>query len=231
MKNNWTREHLAVTLLILVGVMSLTGCQGVSANNSSQSGGGDVGQLSVTPTIAIGNVAEGSSGSAAGTLSATGASVIVSAVSSNNTLFTVSGLSLPQTIAAGSSASFNVTFSPTTAGAQTATLTFTSNAQTSSTSAKATGTGAAASTHSVNLSWNASTSANIQGYNVYRASYSSGSCGSYAQINSLLNTGTLYTDSGVLNGNSYCYASTAVDTSNQESGFSNVVSNVQIPVN
>jgi hypothetical protein len=32
-----------------------------------------------------------------------------------------------------------------------------------------------------------------------------------------------------VNGTSYCYATTGVDTSNQESGYSNVVSNVQIP--
>lgn len=226
---------MAVVLLLLTGVMSLTACQGVSAKNSSQSSGGagaGAGQLSVSPAaIAVGNVAEGSSGSATATLNASTATVTVSAVNSNNSLFTVSGLSLPQTIPAGSSASFTVTFNPTAAGAQSATLTFSSNAQNATTNATVTGTGAAASTHTVNLSWNASTSANIQGYNVYRASYSSGSCGSYAQINSLLNTSTLYTDSGVLNGNSYCYASTAVNTSNAESGFSNVVSNVQIPAN
>jgi fibronectin type 3 domain-containing protein len=45
----------------------------------------------------------------------------------------------------------------------------------------------------------------------------------------LLNTGTLYTDSSVGNGASYCYVSTAVNTNNEESAYSNVVSNVQIP--
>ncbi len=80
----------------------------------------------------------------------------------------------------------------------------------------------------MNLSWNASSSPNISGYNVYRAVYAN-SCGSYSKINSLLNTGTLYTDSNVTDGTSYCYAATAVDTTNAESGYSNVVSNVQIP--
>ena len=53
--------------------------------------------------------------------------------------------------------------------------------------------------------------------------------GSFSKVNSTLDTSTLYTDSTVVNSTSYCYATTAVDTSNQESGYSNVVSNVQIP--
>jgi len=236
MKSNWERSggmravSVAVILLVLTGAISLTGCQGVSARSSSQSGGGSPGQLSVTPTtIAVGNVADGSSGTATGTLSATGSSVTVNSAASNSAAFTVSGLSLPATIVAGQSASFTVTFSPTTTGAQTAALTFSSNAQTPTTMASLTGTGTAASTHTVALSWNASTSANILGYNVYRAVYSSSSCGSYSQINSALNAGTLYTDSSAANGTSYCYATTAVNTSNEESVYSNVVSNVQVP--
>jgi len=84
----------------------------------------------------------------------------------------------------------------------------------------------------VNLSWTASTSGNISGYNIYRAVYSPApvsACGSFAKINPLLNTGLLYTDNNVVDGTAYCYATTAVDTSNQESGYSNIVSNVQIP--
>ena len=86
----------------------------------------------------------------------------------------------------------------------------------------------AASTHSVALSWTASSSQNISGYNIYRAPYTS-ACGNFAKINGVLNTSTLYTDSTVTNGSIYCYATTAVDTTNAESGYSNVVSNVQIP--
>lgn len=221
---------VTVILLVLTGAVSLTGCQGVSAHSSNQSGGGSPAQLSVTPTtIAVGNVSDGSSGTATGTLSASGSSVTVDSVVSNNSAFIESGLSLPLTIAAGQSVSFTVTFSPMTTGAQTAALTFTSSAQTPTTMAAITGTGTAASTHSVALSWNASTSTNILGYNVYRAAYNSSSCGSYSKINSVLNTGTLYTDLSVVNGTSYCYASTAVNTSNEESTYSNVVSNVQIP--
>jgi len=187
------------------------------------------GQLTVSPsTLALGNITVGSGGTATGTLTASGASVIVSAASTNNAAFTISGFSLPHTINAGQSANFTITFSPTVAGAATARLTFTSNAQTSTTTETLTGTGVAASTHSVALSWSASTSQNISGYNIYRASYTT-SCGSFAKVNSVLDTSTAYTDSSVINGSIYCYATTAVDASNAESGYSNIVSNVQIP--
>ena len=85
-----------------------------------------------------------------------------------------------------------------------------------------------ASTHTVDLSWNASTSADVCCYNVYRAVYTN-SCGSFSKINSVLITSTWYTDSEVMDGTSYCYATTAVNTSDEESSYSNIVSNVQIP--
>jgi hypothetical protein len=187
------------------------------------------GTLAVSPaTLALGSVVVGTSGTASGTLTASGASVTVTAASSNNSVFSVGGLSLPVTIAAGKSAGFTVTFSPQTAGAVTATLTFTSNAQSPTTVEALTGTGTAAPLHSVNLSWSASTSSGISGYNIYRAAYGN-ACGAYSKINPLLNTGTLYTDSAVVDGAKYCYATTAVNTSNEESAYSNVVSNLQVP--
>ena len=161
-------------------------------------------------------------------MAASGASVTVTAASTNNSAFSVSGLSLPVTIPAGQSAPFTVTFSPQTTGAASATLTFTSNAQTSTTTETLTGTGTPAPVHKVNLSWNASTSSNISGYNIYRALYLT-SRGTYVKINSALNTSTLYTDSAVIDGTSYCYATTAVNSSDEESGYSNIASNVQIP--
>jgi hypothetical protein len=189
-----------------------------------------VGQLSISPsTLALGNVVVGSSATATGTLTASGATVTVTAASTNNSVFTIGGFSLPHTITAGQSANFTITFSPLTSGAVSATLTFTSNAQPSTTTETLTGTGTPAPTHSVALSWNASTSQNISGYNIYRALYTTSSlCGSFTKINSLLDTSTLYTDSSVTNGSVYCYATTAVE-SNVESGYSNIVSNVQIP--
>lgn len=187
------------------------------------------GQLSATPTaLGVGSVVVGTSGSTSGNLTVSGAGVTVTAASSNNSQFSIGGLSLPVTIPSGQSVPFTVTFSPNVAGAASAILTFTSNAQSPMTTETLTGTGTAAPTHSVNLSWNASASTNVSGYNIYRATYLS-SCGSFAKINSLLNTGTLYTDATVIDGTSYCYATTAVNSSSEESGYSNVVSNLQIP--
>jgi hypothetical protein len=188
------------------------------------------GQLSVSPTtLALGSVPVGTSGTASGSLTASGANVTVTAATTNNSVFSVGGLSLPVTIPVGNSVPFTVTFSPVTTGAVSATLTFLSDAQPSTTTETLTGTGTPASTHTVNLSWNASTSSNISGYNIYRAVYTNPQCGSFSKINATLNTGLLYTDATVVNGTSYCYATTAVDTSNAESGYSNIVSNLQIP--
>ena len=213
------------------GTLTVTSNASDAALTIALSGAGTTtaGQLGVTPTtIPVGSVVVGTSGTASGNLNATGSSVTVTGASTNNTAFVVSGISLPLTIPAGQSAPFTITFSPSIAGSATATLTFTSDAQPTTTTAPLTGSGTPAPVHSVNLSWNASTSPNISGYNIYRAVYTT-SCGSFSKINSLLNTGTLYTDSAVTDGTSYCYAATAVDTSNAESSYSNIASDVQIP--
>lgn len=73
-------------------------------------------------------------------------------------------------------------------------------------------------THSVVLTWTASASANIAGYNVYRST-TSGS--GYTQINSSLVTSTTYTDPTVAAGQTYYYVTTAVDNSNNQSAYSN----------
>ena len=227
-------SKFAALLLAGAGLLFLIGCQGVSAGGSGspsqQSGSGT---LSAAATLNIGSAAVGSSGSASGSLTASGADVTVTAASTDNSVFTVGGLSLPVTIPAGQSIPFTITFSPVVTGAATAKLTVTSNAQPSTLTETLNGTGTSGSggsgsNHSVALSWNPSTSSGIAGYNVYRSSYSS-SCGSFARINGSLEANTVYTDSSVADGTSYCYATTAVDSSNQESTYSNIVSNVQIP--
>jgi hypothetical protein len=173
------------------------------------------GQLSVSPaTISVGNVTVGTSGTQAGTLSATGASVTVSSDSVGGSEFVISGLAFPLTILAGQSANFTVTFTPQTSGFASVSASFTSNASNASAPATITGTGVAAPVHSVNLSWNASTSPNVVGYNIYR---STGSGGSYSQINTVLNATTTYTDSSVVDGQTYSYETTAVNSDNEES--------------
>jgi hypothetical protein len=73
--------------------------------------------------------------------------------------------------------------------------------------------------HSVQLSWTGSTSPSVVGHNVYRGTTSGGP---YTKVNSSLVASTNYTDSTVQNGVTYFYVVTAVNSSNAESGFSNV---------
>jgi hypothetical protein len=102
------------------------------------------GQLAVSPsTLSLGSIVVGSSGTASGTLTASGASVTVTADKSNSSAFAISGLTLPVTIPAGQSVPFTVTFTPAAAGSASGTLAFTSNAQVSSTTESLTGTGTA----------------------------------------------------------------------------------------
>jgi hypothetical protein len=132
------------------------------------------------------------------------------------------------TLAPGSSCTMSAKFTPTATGTRTGTITISSTASNSTVTLPLSGIGTTATVQSVNLSWSASTSSNVSGYNIYRAAYAS-ACGSFSKINSSLNTGTLYTDSAVVAGATYCYATTAVNTSNEESGYSNIVSNLQVP--
>jgi uncharacterized repeat protein (TIGR03803 family) len=76
-----------------------------------------------------------------------------------------------------------------------------------------------AAAHSVNLSWDASTSHNIIGYNIYRGPTANGP---FTKINTSLDTTTSYTDTTVQSGETYFYAATAVDNQNEESNYSNI---------
>jgi fibronectin type 3 domain-containing protein len=73
--------------------------------------------------------------------------------------------------------------------------------------------------HVVDLSWKASTSSNIAGYNVYRGPNGS----SWSKINVGLIGSTLYDDSTVANGSTYYYAVTSVNIEGAESAKSAIV--------
>jgi hypothetical protein len=179
---------------------------------------GATGNLSVTPgALNFGQVTVGSSANLTGKLTASGASVTVSAASVNSNEYSLSGLSFPVTIAAGKSISFTATFAPQSTGGASASFTFTGN--TSQASESLSGTGMTAATHSVGLSWQPSTSS-VEGYNVYRGN---GSSGPYSKLTASLDGSTSYTDSTVQSGNTYFYVTTAVGTDGVESGYSNQV--------
>ncbi|HEX9110084.1 MAG TPA: hypothetical protein VF845_01300 [Terriglobales bacterium] len=83
-----------------------------------------------------------------------------------------------------------------------------------------TGSGTAPTQHSVALNWNASTGPGVVGYNVFRGSVSGGP---YSQINPALEASTAYTDNSVAAGQTYYYVITAVDGSDNQSGYSDQV--------
>jgi hypothetical protein len=178
-----------------------------------------------------GSVVVGTSGSQTGTLTATGASVSVTSVSfsgSNPSEFSISGITFPVTVTTSQPVTFTVTFTPGATGAASATASFASTAANTPTTASLSGTGTAAPIHSVNLSWTASTTSGIESYNIYRSVYSSSKCGIYSNIASTAGSTTVYTDSNVTDGTTYCYATTAVD-SNGESAYSNITQAVIPP--
>jgi hypothetical protein len=178
------------------------------------------GQLALTPsTDNFGNVTVGSSASASGQLTASGASVTVSSASSSNSQFALSGISLPVTIAAGQSVPFTVSFTPQSSGSVAGTLGFASNASNAGISESLSGTGVTPQTYSVSLTWDASTST-VTGYNVYRGTVSGGP---YTRLNSSLDAGTTFVDGAVAASQTYYYVTTAVNSSGQESTYSNQV--------
>jgi fibronectin type 3 domain-containing protein len=119
-------------------------------------------------------------------------------------------------IAPGQTTTLNVTFAPKTAGTISGSVKVASNATNSPASITIGGEGIAATTHSVELSWAASTSAGIVGYNVYRAI----GTGGYSKLDSGLITGLKYTDVTVAAGTTYKYVVTAVDSLGLESAYS-----------
>jgi hypothetical protein len=170
------------------------------------------GQLSVSPaTLSFGSVPVGTTQTQSITMSATGAAVTVSSDGSSNSQFVLNGATLPLTVAAGQSLSFNVAFTPTSSGAASASLSFISNASNSQTVESLSGTGTATQ-YSVSLSWNPSTG--VTGYNVYRSTASNGS---YAKINPSIDPNTTYSDTTVASGQVYYYEATSVNSSGQES--------------
>lgn len=182
-------------------------------------GSDDDGQLIIRPAaMNFGTVQVGLSASQAGTLSAGASQIIIPSAASSSAEFTLSGISFPVIIPAGGSQGFTVTFTPQASGTTSAALSFLDENGMSLAVEPLVGTGVISQNHSVGLSWVASTSQNVVGYNVYRGNQSGGP---YAKINSSLDTTTAYTDTSVTDGNTYYYVTTAVNSDNEESVYSN----------
>ena len=103
-------------------------------------------QLSATPSSAsFPNVVIGTSNSQTVTLTNSGgSSITISQASVSGTGFSITGLAVPMTMAAGASSTFNVLFSPATAGSVTGSVSLVSNAPGSPLVISVSGTGVAA---------------------------------------------------------------------------------------
>jgi Abnormal spindle-like microcephaly-assoc'd, ASPM-SPD-2-Hydin len=181
--------------------------------------GDDSNQLIVDPAnMNFGTVLDGSGGTQGGTLTAAATQVTIASVNISNPAFTLSGLSFPLTIPASGSQGFQITFSPETNGVASGTVSFLDGSGNPLVVESLYGVGTVSQGHSVDLSWNASTSQNVIGYNVYRGTQSGGP---YTQINPVLDASTIYTDTSVADGETYYYVTTAVNSDDQESVYSN----------
>ena len=83
-----------------------------------------------------------------------------------------------------------------------------------------TGLATTAGNEQVDLSWNANSESDLDGYNVYRSTSSFSDPADATKVNSSVVTGTSFTDTGLSNGTTYHYRLTAVDDGGNESTLS-----------
>jgi HYDIN/CFA65/VesB-like, Ig-like domain len=179
--------------------------------------------LSANPSLLnLGDVNVGGISVLGSTLTATGnSSVTVSNISISGPGVTASGVSVGQVILPGQAATLNVTFTPSLIGAVAGSITVTSDAANSPTTISLLGVGVQLLSHSATLSWLASGSSSVVGYNVYSGTTSGGP---YTRITASPIGATTYRDDSVDSGQTYYYVVTAVNSSNAESAYSNQAS-------
>jgi hypothetical protein len=180
------------------------------------------GTLQVSPTaMNFGNVLVGQSGSLSLKVSNAGNSALTTSGGkiSGSGFSMIGGLS-GLTLQPGQSDAVTVVFKPAVTGSASGAISIVAGVTTTSVALSGSGTTGTTS-HSVDLSWSASTSSNVAGYYVERATTSGGP---YQVLNSSKDTGTSYVDSTVQAGKEYFYVIVAVNTSGQQSNPSAQVS-------
>jgi len=189
----------------------VSGSPSLSATPSSLAFGTQTLNTAMTQTVKITNTGSIAAAITQDTISGSG--------------FTV-GVTTPINLNAGQSVNVPVVFDPGAAGTVSGSLALVSNG-TTLLSVPLSGTGLAPLAHSVDVTWAASTSTPLQGYNVYRSTVSGGP---YTKLSPTLSPTTLlYTDATPLSGKQYFYVVTALNTSGAESSASTEVA-VTIPV-
>jgi len=188
----------------------------------SGTGVATVRQLSASPaSLSFGSLTTGTSATQSVTITNNGnSSVSISQVSASGAGFTINGITLPLSLAAGQSTSISVAFAPASAGNLSGSVTVVSNATNSPLVVALSGTGSTPVSHTVSLSWTPS-SPTFSGFNVYRGTTSGGP---YTRVDTSMISATSYVDSGVSSGQTYYYVATEVDSSGTESSYSSEVS-------
>jgi hypothetical protein len=180
--------------------------------------------VSLSPTsLAFGNQAVDMTGTAQTvTLSNTGNAALsitsVGLTGTNASDFDESN-TCPSSLAAGANCTIVVMFTPSVAGIEAASLSIADSASGSPQTAGLSGAG----THDVILSWTASTTPGVVGYNVFRGTTSGGPYPT--ELNSSPINGTTFCDSTAQAGQTYYYVVTAVASNDvTQSADSNQVS-------
>ena len=214
-----TRNGVLLGLLtLLLAAFLLSGCLAFTGSDPAADTGAASG-LSATPSsLSFGGVNTGSSSPRTVTITNPGSSsVTVSNVSVSGAGFNASGVPAGLMLTPGQNAALAVTFAPASTGNVTGKVTLAADSFSAPLEIDLSGTGVTPSTHSVRLTWNASTS-NVVGYRTYRATASGGP---YTSLNSTPNPQLLWTDSNVQTGTTYYYVVTSVAPNSAESSYSN----------
>jgi len=191
-----------------------------SPQTVSLSGTGTTPAVSVSPTsLSFGSQAV-ATGSTAQTVTLTNSGnatlSITSLVSTgaNASDFAETADTCGSSVAAGGNCTIEVTFTPSASGQRTAILSITDNTSGSPQTVSLSGTGS----HDVILSWAASGTSGVVGYNVYRGTTSGGE--SSTPLNSTPINGITYVDANVTAGATYYYSVTAVGPDGAQSAAS-----------
>ncbi|MGB8969410.1 MAG: choice-of-anchor D domain-containing protein [Candidatus Sulfotelmatobacter sp.] len=171
-------------------------------------------------TVSFGQVAMGTSSTLPVVLTNTKSSnLTLSELQTTGSGFSISGPALPLTLGVRQSVTLSVTFAPQATGADAGILYVSGPGV----AVPLTGTGTSPQ-YSVNLFW--TSSSGVEGYNVYRSTAANGT---YSKINPAVDSGTAYTDSTVVSGQTYYYAATSVSAGGMESARSTPPVQVAIP--
>jgi hypothetical protein len=225
METKLRRQYVNIVILAtacIALILLTTSCgAGSSAAVPAPGGNGAVVSLSAS-SLPFGSQSVGTTSAAETvTLSNTGnatLSITSMAITGNNASDFAQTNTCGSSVAAGANCTIAVMFTPSVLGVRTAALSISDNASGSPQTVALAGGGG----HYVVLSWNASATGGVVGYNAYRGTSSSGP---FSQLNSSPISGTTYTDGNVQAGQKYYYVVNAIASDEvTESANSNVAS-------